>query len=183
MGHIWGVGVPLSHWSPKISHRGHVFLPAHSEVELNICKAPGVCALGDLGGTGYWGLCFLAPWLSPLHNFSHKHWQRQRRVCGTTSSQQILHKTHLGSTTEQPSNYHFLCTCACRGHFYHFAMLHWPTDFFFQLCTFFFTTIIFIFIITSTPLMAFRYEQSMNLRARLCRDKNIVVYILCQSII
>lgn len=47
----------------------------------------------------------------------------------------------------------------------------------------FFITIIFIFIITSMPLMAFRYEPPMNLQARLCHDKNIVVYILCQSII
>lgn len=47
----------------------------------------------------------------------------------------------------------------------------------------FFITIISIFIITSVPLMAFRYEPPVNLRARLCHDKNTVVYILCQSII
>lgn len=83
--------------------------------------------------------------------------------------------------SNQPNN-DFPCTCACCNHFYHFATLHWPMDFFSSFALFF-ITIIFIFIITSLLLMAFRFEPPMNLRARSCHDKNIVVYILCQSII
>lgn len=86
---------------------------------------------------------------------------------------------HDRATSQLPLPLHL---CPLQPPFLSLCYASLTNGFFFQLCTFF-ITIICIFIITSVPLTAFRYEQPMNLRARLCHDKNIVVYILCQSII
>lgn len=87
---------------------------------------------------------------------------------------------HDRATSQLPLPLHL---CPLQPPFLSLCYASLTNGFFFPALRFFFITIICIFIITSMPLTAFRYEQPMNLRARLCHDKNIVVYILCQSII
>lgn len=147
MGHIWGEGASLLLTPNYQSLKLRVSLSSFQS-RANVWKVPGVCALADLGEAWYWSLFFPAPWLPLFPHFPHEHWQRQMRVCGTSSLWQIPHKKHLGSTTEQPVNCHFRCTCArCSRHFYHFAMLHWPMDFFSSFALF----LLLLFVSSSLP--------------------------------
>ena len=174
-----------------------------------VCKGrgPGVTLwawylLWQHSALGNWAPLLPAPWASlprlPPMSPEYQLQQRQLESKMLTSSS-LRHKQAgggfrvcwfavrpaaeiLSSKTEEPANNDFSLHLCLLQPFLSFCHASLTNGFFFQLCTFF-ITIIFIFIITSVPLMAFRYEPPMNLQARLCHDKNIVVYILCQSII
>lgn len=181
MGHICGEG-PLSHCSPIISHWSHLFLSAHSKVEWMSARFQGCVLWGtwerhDIEVSSSWHRDCPYFLIFPT-NTGRSRWECVgQSACGRFCTRY----TWAPRQSNQPIASSVAPVLVAAAIF--ITLLCFIDQWIFFSFALFFITIICMFIITSVPLTAFRYEQPMNLRARLCHDKNIVVYILCQSII
>lgn len=88
----------------------------------------------------------------------------------------------LSSKTEKLANNDFPCTCACCNHFYHFAMLHWPMDFFSPALHLF---LLLLFLSSSLPLRLW-WHLDMNRPWTLepdCATTKILSFTFCAKVL